>query len=189
MPRPTMATLLSRLRVLIGDPAGGSQVFSDDDLQAFLDENRIPLLNVEMTSEPWITGAGVRQYRNFYSPFGALEDGYIVYTFQDDEIDLTPWTVEPLIGFFQADVDQLDDIPLYIRGNAYDLKAAAADALEAWLAKVKFEYDFASGGESHKRSQKWQAMEALAQKYRGESSGSGDSGGVSSLVMERSDTL
>jgi len=39
--RTTMATLVARIRVMISDPSGASQVFSDDTIQEVLDLSRV----------------------------------------------------------------------------------------------------------------------------------------------------
>ena len=64
--RSTMQTnLIPRVRLLIGDPAGGSQVFTDQDVQDVLDESRQDIGNMGLTPY-WTYSGSSAQVLDYY---------------------------------------------------------------------------------------------------------------------------
>jgi hypothetical protein len=157
-----MADLIALLRRAIGDAAGASQVFSDDELQAFLDARRFETRGLRLREEGTLVG-GLISYYDFYSAYGDWESDGVL--FQPDGTTVTPDTSEWLVGHWQFSAAQTV-LPLSIRGKFYDVNAAAADALEAWAGKVALDFDFSTQGESFSRSQKQSQLLALARQYR-----------------------
>jgi len=157
-----MADLITLLRRAIGDAAGASQVFSDDELQAFLDARRFETRGLRLREEGTLSG-GVVSYYDFYSQYENWESDGVLS--QPDGTTFTPDTSEWLVGHWRFNAAQTI-LPLSIRGKFYDVNAAAADALEAWAGKVALDFDFATQGESFSRSQKQKQLLTLAQQYR-----------------------
>ena len=160
--RATMAELISRLRTLIGDPAGASQAFDDQTLQDYLDRRqtvaRYALLRAEGSPRP----DGTVDYLDYYADVGDWEADEKLY---DGAYGLlTPASVDRLTGHWAFSTSQPP--PVLIVGKFYDVYAAAADVLEAWAAREKLSFDFDADGQSFKRSQKAAALLALAREYR-----------------------
>lgn len=159
--RTTMSVLIGRVRSLIGDPAGTSAVFTDQEVQDALDAYRTAVYNALLSSPAVKTPSG-EQYLDFYALSGNWEDGAVIrdaaYT------PLTPDTSEPLLGHWGFTTGQTP--PLYISGRFYDVYGAAADLLTAWAAKEKLGFDFATDGQSFSRSQKIAGLLEMARQYR-----------------------
>lgn len=160
MARASMADLITRLRRLINDPAGVNQTWTDDELQDFLDAHRLDVRHARLRPEPTWTGSGVT-YTDYYADYGDWESDVVLEDASGN--DLTPATSDLLTGHWTF-TDQ--DPPVYITGKTYDLYAAAAAVLEAWAARVALEFDFTADGASFRRSQKREALLALAAEYR-----------------------
>lgn len=117
-----MAALITRLRVFIEDPAGAQAQYTDDELQANLDTNRVRLADV-------CTAYDVLRLE-FASPYPNLEGDATVRVANGGAL-LTPTSVNYDAGTFTFAVAQ-DDTP-HVWGYAYDLHAAAA---ELWTSKA-----------------------------------------------------
>jgi len=159
--RPSMATLIGRLRTLISDPSAAA--FADQDVQNFLDARQTVLRYAVLQPEVTVTQSGSQvQYLDFYSGYGDFESDWQIV---DPSWNIvTPQTTDELVGHWTFAAGQL--WPLRITGKIYDLYGSAADALEAWAAKVALDFDFSTDGQSFKRSQKAQALRDLADQYR-----------------------
>src|SRR5258707_13612556 len=94
--RNTMQTsLIPRVRLLINDPAGGSQVFDDQTIQDVLDESRQDIGNMALLGVPTYSGATI-QYLDYYSDLGGWEDGYVLKQYLT--VVVTPSVKEPIPG-------------------------------------------------------------------------------------------
>jgi hypothetical protein len=160
-----MAELISRVRGLVGDPAGADQVFLDDEVQAALDRYQTVVRYARLRPEPTPlpSPAGVLEYRDYYAAVGDWEADEQLYDAAWQP--LTPVSADRLTGHWTF-ASPGQPPPVYIVGKFYDVFGAAADLLEQWAAKAKLEYDFATDGQSFSRSQKARALLALAQEYR-----------------------
>ena len=168
MPRATMTALLARLRRMISDKADGSQTFTDDDLQDFLDTSRSEVRYLPLTPVETIAPGGLVQWRIFAAPWGDWED--------NAELVDTGFNVLPLAGSGNVLTSDLltgrwtfsQGVTPSVRlsGFTYDLAAAAVDALEAWAGTEKLKYDFASADQKLSRSQMMQSLLSLAANYR-----------------------
>lgn len=156
-----MAALIARVRDLINDPAGSSQVWSDDQIQGVMDEGREDLVNKPLRPEPTYSGSTI-QYLDYYSDVGGWEDDYILKQYLT--VLVTPSAVEPIAGHFQFSSNEFP--PIYITGKRYDVYRSAADLLERWAAKWVLSYDVLVGGQQFKRSQATDALLKLAKSYR-----------------------
>ena len=165
MARSSMAALITRVRRLISDVAGGSQVFSDDEIQDALDVYQEGHRYRPLRAEPTYS-AGSVEWRDFYADIGdweadeALADG--VYT------SVTAATSDRIAGHWTFAASQMQGV--FVTGKTYDLYGAAADLLEGWAAKVKLDIDVQIGGiaqaDRYYLAQQAGACERLASRYR-----------------------
>jgi len=161
MARATMAALIARERILINDPAGASQIFSDDDIQAVMDESRVDYGNEVLQAVPSFSGATI-QYLDYYHDLGGWEDGVVLKQYLTQVV--TPTTSEPIAGHWGFATSKFP--PIYITGSVHDIYRAAADLLERWAAKWVLSYSFTSDGQSFQRQQAATMLQALAKTYR-----------------------
>jgi len=160
MARATLADLITRLRKLINDPAGVSQTWDDNELQDFLDANRLDVRHAALRPEAtWSDGTVT--YTDYYADYGNWESDVLLEEGHGD--DLTP-TASNLVAGHWTFAGQ--DPNVYVTGKTFDLWATAADVLEAWAAKVALEFDFEADGGVYRRSQKREALLSVAAQYR-----------------------
>lgn len=161
MARTTMMALIDRLRKLINDPAGTDEVFTDDDLQGFLDGGRVDVFGELLSSVPELVN-GTTLYRAHLSQQGMWESD--VALVDGSGVTLTPTTSDCMVGRWDFTAGQAP--PVRVTGKYYDLNDAAATALEAWAAREALAYDFSADGASYRRSQKAENLRALAATFR-----------------------
>jgi hypothetical protein len=163
--RSSMADLIGHLRVRIADPAGAGQVFTDLQLQDFLDGHQLVVRYVELMARPTIPpGGSVSQsaYKDYFSALGFWESDAVFAN--GAYAALTPDTKDELTGHWIFNAGQLP--PVYMTGKTYDLYGAAVDALGSWAAKEKLSFSFAADGQQFQESQKVEALLKLADTYR-----------------------
>ncbi|MBX6770878.1 MAG: hypothetical protein IRY83_04080 [Chloroflexi bacterium] len=158
-----MVELIARTRLLIGDPAGAEQTFTDDEVQAALDRYQTVVRYAPLHPEPTPLPTGLVEYRDYYAGLGDWEADEQLY--DAAWTALTPVTSDRLTGHWTF-ASPGQNPPLFILGKVYDVYGAAADLLEQWAAKVKQEFDFSTDGQSFQRSQKLRALLDLAREYR-----------------------
>ncbi len=159
--RSTMAALITRVRLLINDPAGASQQFADQDIQDVMDASRNDVTNAPLTAYPVYSGSTI-SYLDYYSDGGDWETGYVIKQYRT--ITVTPSSSEPIVGHFTFAQSTLP--PLYITGSQHSIYRAAADLLERWAARWTLSYNVNVDGQSLQRSQAMTALLALAKQYR-----------------------
>ena len=180
MARVAMSALISHIRLLLSDPAGATETFSDDELVTFADARRIDVLYQPLTPLPSIAPGGAVTYLTWTAAGGWWEADSVLV---DGSYNvLTPASSDCMAGRWTFSTTQQSVI---IRGARYDLYAAAGDAVDAWLAKLALVYDFGVDGGDYKRSQMRQGLEALRSRLRAQSS----TGGMTTATMYRSDSL
>jgi hypothetical protein len=158
-----MAELISRTRLLIGDPAGAGQAFSDDEIQQGLDRYRTEARYIALRPEPVLLPGGTVEYRDYFAATGDWEANEQLYDAAWNA--LTPAASDRLTGHWTF-ASPGHNPPVYVLGAYYDVFAAAADLLEQWAAKVKLEFDFNVENTSFRRSQKASQLLTLAREYR-----------------------
>jgi len=156
-----MAALILRIRDLINDPAGSSQVWTDDQIQGVMDESRVDYGNEVLQAVPSFSGTTI-QYLDYYHDLGGWEDGMVLKQYLTQVV--TPTTSEPIAGHWSFSTSKLP--PIYITGSLHDIYRAAADLLERWAAKWVLSYGFSSDGQSFQRQQAATMLQALAKTYR-----------------------
>lgn len=161
MPRSTMAALISRVRLLVNDPAGASQIWTDDTIQDVMDESRVDVKNGPMVPRPTFTGSTI-QFLDYYTELGGWEDDLIIKQYLITQV--TPATSEPIAGHWTFSTTTLP--PLYLSGKTFDVYRSAADLLERQAAQWVLRYDATVDGQSVRRSQAAVALQNLAKTYR-----------------------
>jgi hypothetical protein len=126
MPRTSMAGLISRLRLVIGDPVG-TPTFTDDELESALDAHRERHWDVLL--EPVPPYPPYKEYAAsvpYWEADEVLEAGGSV---------VVPSTSDRIAGrwSFASGMNP----PVFLTGTSYDLEWAARDVLGWWLAKIK----------------------------------------------------
>ena len=179
--RSSMTALVTQVRLLIGDPSGAGPVFTDDELLTMLDNNSTDVLYEQLTAVPTIQPGGAQEWLTWRASAGWWESGEQL--FDSGYTPLTPVTVNRQKGLWTLGAHQN---AVLIKGSRYDVYAAAADTVDAWVAKVKLEFDFSADGGDYKRSQKLAGLKALAEVLRGRSGSSG-AGGVIFAQQVRTD--
>lgn len=159
--RSSMAALISRVRLLINDPAGGSQIFADQDIQDVLDQTRRDYRTLQLMGTPTYSGSTI-QYLDYYADLGDWEDDVVLKQYLTNLV--TPAVSENIVGHWSFATSVLP--PIFLTGKTYDVYRAAADLLERWAAKWTLAYDFSSDGQSFRRSQAAPALRDLAHTYR-----------------------
>ncbi len=158
--RLSMADLIARVRLLIHDVAGASQVFGDQEIQDVLDTHHTDVRYLELEAAATLSPAST-QYLDYYAGGCWEADETLV---DGSYNTLTPDTADQLIGHWTFAASQ--NPPVYIIGKTYDVYAAAADLLEAWAAREKLSFDVDADGARFSRSQKAEMLLQLAAQYR-----------------------
>lgn len=151
MARASLATIISRVRLLVDDPAGSGQVFTDDEIASALDKRRdearyIPLAELG-TIAP---GGGTTTYLTFTAPVTDWETG--VELVDADYIVLTPATADLENGRWTFAAEP--NLPVMLTGFTHDLFGAAGDLLLNRAAKESDAFDVSADALDLKRSQK-----------------------------------
>src|SRR5690606_31595054 len=161
MARASMAALISHLRLLVHDPAGDDQTFSDDEIQTFLDQHQTEVRYLRLDPIDTIQSGGTVVTLAYRAPVGWWEDTVSLYDRSYDE--LTPDSEDLQTGRWTFAAHQAE--PVYLTGYTYDLYGAAIDCLTAWAAQLKSAFDFTADGLSVKRSQQLASINGLMARY------------------------
>lgn len=159
--RSSMAALITRVRLLINDPVGASAIFDDQTIQDVLDEGRTDIKNGETRAKPTFAGATI-QYLDYYTVLTDWEDDVVFKQYLTTVV--TPSVAEPIAGHWIFATSTFP--PVLVTGKTYDIYRAAADLLERWAARLFLSYDVIVGGQTFRRSQSFEMLQALADKYR-----------------------
>jgi hypothetical protein len=156
-----MARLIRKVRSNIGDTAGPLQVFSDQEIQDALDSRRRDVYEYALTAAP--------NDLDYYADGGWWEDEPTI-TLTDDTVVTavsTPLYIaseNPVVGVWTF--NQAPSTSVRLSGRQYDVNAASADLLDAWLGKIKLEFDFLELGSTFKASQQAVMVEQAAKRFR-----------------------
>ena len=171
-----MSALIARVRLLVNDPAGADEVWSDEEIEQLLDAHCDEVIE-EPLAYAWQTVAGVAVVLAYTAELGNWEADAALT--DADGNTLTADSENLVVGRWTFDEHQQP--PIYLTGRSYDVYAAAADALEARAAQVALAFDFTADGATYHRSQQGEALLRLARQYRGQAR-------ASVARMVRSDT-
>jgi hypothetical protein len=163
--RSTMADLITKTRLLIGDPliAGTppTSTFSDNEIQDALDSRRVEVTECQLAFRPFTAPGGTVTFHDYYAPRGYWEDTVVLK--DRTYAVITPDTADLLTGHWTWVANEIP--PIYITGLTYDTHGAAYDLLQAWAGKVAREFDFGTDQQTFNRSQKREGLIALANEY------------------------
>lgn len=163
MSRSSLSSIIASLRNLIYDPAVGQRVFSDDELQAVLDQRRKDIRQMPLRNAKTVLPGGTIAYYEFHSPIGGPWESDIVLQRGDTWEELTPEQADLDIGHWTF-TDSITTT-VYATGKVFDLYAAAILLLKQWLAKIKTEHDISGPAGSFPRSQIQQFIHELIRDY------------------------
>ena len=162
MVRATMADLIARTRVMIGDTDASAYTFDDDTVQAALDAHRFAAEYAALQPVAEYQPGGAAVYKTYRAPMGWWEANA---TLVDGSYNtLTPDAADLMNGEWTFNAGQTP--PVFIKGKYYDLYAAAADLLEEWAARLARAYDFGTDGDRFQRSQMAASLREQAERYR-----------------------
>lgn len=164
--RSTMAAIIAETRLLINDPAGGSQLFTDQQIQDHLDDTRDDVRYELLTSAPSIVNLGEQTstpadyiWADYFSKYHWWESDCVI---QDGHfIVLTPLASDFIVGHWQFDslTPFVDGTvpgqypPLFATGKTYDINLAASTLWRFRAASLATAYDFTADGQTFHRSQ------------------------------------
>jgi len=167
MARSTMATLIGYVRDLIGDPSpapsGCSLQFSDDSIQAVLDQHRTDVFQYRLEEADDIQTTGVVAWKAFYAQKPFWETGAVMQN--NSWAVVVPTTAYEIEGRWVFATTQTK-LPYWITGSYYDVYAAACDLLRRWVGAVKLDFDFSQVNAAYHRSQKVRALQELIKLYQ-----------------------
>lgn len=157
--RASMTALVDFVERLVNDPANAAH--SREEIQAALDVYRIEARYEALTPLP-TNGPGGASYLTFAADAGYWETDAVLYNSM--YTPLTPAAADWTAGrwTFAAAPTR----PVTILGWNHDPYLAAADLLEVRAAQLAEDYDFTTGPDSFKRSQRQGQLLALAARYR-----------------------
>ena len=182
--RGSMSAIITRTRLLIGDPAGGSQQFADQDIQDTLDQVRDDVAYELLTARPSIVNAASTNntptiiWADYYSQYHWWETDLIIEGNTPNVgswLVLTPLASDYITGHWQFELTPFTNgtapgqyPPVWIAyGKTYDVYLAASELLEYWSASLRSTvYDFSQDGFSAKRSQIVDGKLRLAELYK-----------------------
>ena len=122
MARSSMAALITQVRLLVGDPAGASAVFSDDELQTFLDNNATEAFYEALEAEPTIAAGGATTYLTWRHAAGWWEADEVLTDSSYNE--LTAASADRQRGRWTFAASQS---AVLITGTHFDVYMAAAE--------------------------------------------------------------
>jgi hypothetical protein len=147
-----MRPLVRQLRRLVGDDGPENErLFSDDELEQFLDTCRVFVVHAPLVPAEAPPTKLWRARQQFWEEGARVTGGEVA-------------AEDALVGVWELVAETAG--PLFVTGYTYDLYAAAADVLEVWAAREKWAYDVTVDGQTLRRSQVGDRLMALAQSYR-----------------------
>lgn len=146
-----------------GAVPSGTSTFTDDELEAFLDERATFSAMAYLAPDTVQSGSSLvyRTAVRWWESDSALSDGSATLTASTTDALSGVWT-------FAAAPSSA-----YVSGRYFDMYGSATSVLQTWAAKLASEFDFGSGGLSFSRSQKHSQLLASAREYARKSIGPG----------------
>lgn len=171
--RPTMASLIAKVRQLLNDPSGNGEQFDDGTIGDALDDWRQDVRYEQLTPAPTLSNSGTTQqpgtaeynWTDYYSAFKWWEQGEVLT--DGHFLTLTPASSDELQGHWTFNLPTPGQYPpVFCTGHVYDIYAAAADLLEMWSAMLVSSVDVTSDGQTFRLSQLSAGKQKLADIYR-----------------------
>ncbi len=176
--RLTMEPLIDRVRLMINDPPGATQQFTEQQIQDTLDDWRSDVRYEQLTPAPSIVNttnsdAGPADFvwADYYSLYHWWEGDVVI---QDGHfIVLTPLTSDYVVGHWQFELNVFTQgvvpgqyPPLFATGKIYDLNGACADLMDMWAAFYARSFNFSADGRSFSRGMIAPALMKQAEAFR-----------------------
>lgn len=160
--RTSMSYIITFVRDLIDDPAGGTQKWTDQQIQDRLDLNRLDLYIQDLHEVDTLTSAGRIEWHDFFSKLPFWETDYVIQEL--DGTASTPNTAEPLIGKFHYTAHQSH--PIVITGKVYNVYGVAATLMTMWISEIRAQVQmWTADGTTVQRIGQISAMQNLADRY------------------------
>lgn len=157
--RASMTALIDFVMRLVNDPANAAH--SREDIQAALDAHRVEARYEVLAAVPsWV--GGVASYLTFDAAVPYWETDGVLYDAAYNV--LTPTTADWTRGRWTFATAPAQ--PVTILGWNHDPYLAAADLMEVRAAQLSEDYDFTTGPDSFKRSQRHKQLLDMAGRYR-----------------------
>ncbi len=169
MARSGMTNLITRLRNKTNEPT--TTVFTDNEMQTFLDAHRVNIYQEPLMMERTLVSATDYEYKVFRSRYGDLEEvasGSAIFKLEDaagTQRGTATYSADYETGVITMTADQ-NGTALYLTARSYDLAGAAADV---WMEKagVKADYyDVSGDGHSLNRSQWFQQCTRMSDYFK-----------------------
>lgn len=159
--RSSMAHLVTKLRRLL--PASASSLLTDTDLCDVLDAcstiaQAVPAKAVRLPWQPTAT--------RYIAEVGDWEATPTVHD-RTQQVNVAQFNLST--GEFTLQSPNTADT-LYVSGRYVDINAAAALALDALMAKLSTEFDFATDDQRFERSQQVEMLAKAAEQFRKQAS-------------------
>jgi hypothetical protein len=153
--------IVARVRLLIDDPSGGDQEFTDAEIQNALTLRRDEARYYPLMEVPSIASGGTKTYITFDAPVGDWETDVVL---ADTSYNvLSPATSDPVAGRWTFSTEP--SFPVLITGFTYDLYGSSADLLMQWSTRESCAFDVSADGLSLARSQRAEMKQARAHDY------------------------
>jgi hypothetical protein len=172
MARTTMAALISRMRSFVNDAAGTSQVWTDDQIQQYMDIRSLPVDFAPMTPIPTVGNGGTATYFIYRTPglgfFETTDGGTAAFVVQDGRGSIqaaSGYVMQYELGQLAFTTDRRGSA-YFVTGTSYDVYGAAADILDATAARWATQFSFTADGASFNRAQGFDMLRKLADNYR-----------------------
>jgi hypothetical protein len=160
--RASMADLIARLRVLVGDPVSATKTFEDQALQDELDARRTDVVEAALRARPSFGSGNTTVFVDYFAPRRQWEDNVVLYDVHGAV--LTPTGADLVAGHWTFAAGQ--PYPVFITGSFYDLYGTASAVLEAWAAISARDFDFTMNAgptqQTFNRSQKTDGLLKVA---------------------------
>jgi hypothetical protein len=153
--------ILSRCRLLIGDPSGAGAVFTDAEITTALERRSQEARYYPLTEQESIAPGGTVTWLTFDAPVGDWETN-VVLTDSSYNV-LSPVTSDLVIGRWTFATQP--KLPVFILGVTYDLYGTAGDLLLQWATRDSCSFDVSADGLTLARSQKVEMRRQQAAEY------------------------
>ena len=152
--REGLSDLVRRVRLLVDDGTAG--VWTDDELQDFLDLHRVRVDREPLSMEETYVSSSSIEYKRYQSRFRDFEWGGTATFKVEDSAGSVRGTAEYTPDYVNGRVEMITDqggSALYLTAWSYDLNGVAAMLWKVRAGKVSGFYDFKADEHSMSRSQ------------------------------------
>lgn len=157
----------------------GVTFWSDDQLQAVLDQHREDIFSQQLQAVQTVSGGTPYTY-DYYSTPGDYEEGTAAFQVTDSQGNAVAPTVNYQMGHLSFGTASQGGTAYYLTGRSFDIPAAAAHVWKSKAAHVAEAYDFSVDGHSMSRSQLSKQYMEMAKLYSSQAK-------VQSVQMVRGD--